>query len=85
MQRALRPAPRPHPPAMPLPLGTDQLGDETSTVIAPQGGAHALLATDGVPVTLQERIWMNKLIESNKVAKQLVVSLLCVDEIEIDV
>ena len=41
--------------------------------------------TDGVPVTLQERIWMNKLIETNKVAKQLVVSLLSVDEIEIDV
>ena len=44
-----------------------------------------MITTDGVPVTLDERIWMNKLIESNKVAKQLVVSLLCVDEIEIDV
>ena len=40
--------------------------------------------TDGVPVTLEERIWMNKLIESNKHAKDLVASLLCPDEIELD-
>ena len=40
--------------------------------------------TDGVPVTLQERIWMNKLVESNKHAKDLVASLLCPDEIELE-
>tara|TARA_R100000278_G_scaffold112944_1_gene90932 strand:+ start:614 stop:748 length:135 start_codon:yes stop_codon:yes gene_type:complete len=40
--------------------------------------------TDGVPVTLEERIWMNKLCESNRHAKDLVASLLCPDEIEMD-
>ena len=40
--------------------------------------------TDGVPVTLNERIWMNKLVESDKHAKDLVASLLCPDEIEMD-
>ena len=40
--------------------------------------------TDGIPVTLKERIWMNKLVESDKHAKDLVASLLCPDEIEMD-
>ncbi len=40
--------------------------------------------TDGVPVTLEERIWMNKLCEHNRQAKDLVASLLCPDEIELD-
>ncbi len=40
--------------------------------------------TDGVPVTLEERIWMNKLIENNRQAKDLVASLLSPDEIELD-
>ena len=43
-----------------------------------------MITDDGVPVTLQERIWMNKLVESNKHAKDLVASLLCPDEIEMD-
>ena len=42
-----------------------------------------MISTDG-EVTLQERIWMNKLVESNKHAKDLVASLLCPDEIELD-
>tara|TARA_B100000131_G_C17900033_1_gene526013 strand:- start:563 stop:724 length:162 start_codon:yes stop_codon:yes gene_type:complete len=28
-----------------------------------------MITTDGVPVTLEERVWMNKLIEHNKSAK----------------
>ena len=28
-----------------------------------------MITTDGVPVTLEERVWMNKLIEHNKSAR----------------
>ena len=41
-----------------------------------------MITTDGVPVTLEERIWMNKLCEHNMQAKELVGSLLCPDQIE---
>ncbi len=36
-----------------------------------------MITTDGVPVTLEERIWMNKLCEHNRAAKALVEALLC--------
>jgi len=36
-----------------------------------------MMATDGVPVSLEERIWMNKLCDANASAKSLVESLLC--------
>ncbi len=36
-----------------------------------------MMTTDGVPVTLDERIWMNKLCDANASAKSLVESLLC--------
>ena len=41
-----------------------------------------IITTDGVPVTLEERIWMNKLCEHNHHAKELVGSLLCPDLVE---
>ena len=41
-----------------------------------------MITDDGVPVTLEERIWMNKVTESNKHAKDLAASLLCPDFIE---
>jgi len=37
-----------------------------------------MITTDGVPVTLDERIWMNKLCEHNTSAKALTKSLLCI-------
>tara|TARA_B100001079_G_C15935063_1_gene308111 strand:+ start:303 stop:509 length:207 start_codon:yes stop_codon:yes gene_type:complete len=39
-----------------------------------------IITTDGVPVTLEERIWMNKLIEHNDHARHLVEEL-CGDSI----
>ena len=36
-----------------------------------------MITTDGVPVTLQERIWMKKLCDANVSARSLVESLLC--------
>jgi len=39
-----------------------------------------IITTDGVPVTLEERIWMNKLIEHNDHARNLVAEL-CGDSI----
>jgi len=36
-----------------------------------------MMTTGGVPVTLNERIWMNKLCDHNPSAKSLVESLLC--------
>jgi len=36
-----------------------------------------MITDDGVPVTLKERIWMNKLCENNSQAKTIVESLLC--------
>ena len=36
-----------------------------------------MITTDGVAVTLEERIWMNKLCEHNNHAKSLVEALLC--------
>ena len=36
-----------------------------------------MITTDGVPVTLEERIWMSKLCEHNRAAKALVEALLC--------
>jgi len=41
-----------------------------------------IITTDGVPVTLDERIWMNKLTEHNTSARELVGALLCPDFIE---
>ena len=35
-----------------------------------------IITTDGVPVTLNERIWMNKLCEKNNSAKELAGALL---------
>ena len=43
-----------------------------------------MLTTDGVEVTLEERIWMNKLCEHNPQAKDLRGSLLCPDLLEWD-
>ena len=36
-----------------------------------------MITTDGVPVSLDERIWMTKLCDSNASAKSIVESLLC--------
>jgi len=41
-----------------------------------------MLTTDGVSVTLAERIWMNKLCEHNLSAKSLAESLLCPYKVE---
>ena len=41
-----------------------------------------MITTDGVPVTLDERIWMNKLCDHNASAKSLVESLLCPYKVE---
>ena len=38
-----------------------------------------MITDDGVPVTLDERIWMNKLCEKNASAKAIAESLLCPD------
>ena len=38
-----------------------------------------IMTTDGVPVTLEERIWMNKLCEKNLQARELAGQLLCPD------
>ena len=43
-----------------------------------------MITTDGVPVTLDERIWMNKLCEHNIHARELRNSLMCPDKVEID-
>ena len=43
-----------------------------------------MITTDGVPVTLQERIWMKKLCEANVSARSLVESLLCPYKFEPD-
>ena len=40
-----------------------------------------MITDDGVPVTLDERIWMNKLCEKNASAKAIAESLLCPDYI----
>ena len=41
-----------------------------------------IITTDGIPVTLDERIWMNKLTEHNASARELAGDLLCPDFIE---
>ena len=41
-----------------------------------------MVTTDGVPVSLEERIWMTKLCENNPSAKALAESLLCPYKIE---
>ena len=41
-----------------------------------------MITTDGVLVTLDERIWMNKLCDHNPSAKSLVESLLCPYKVE---
>ena len=41
-----------------------------------------MITTDGVPVSLEERIWMTKLCEANASAKALVESLLCPYKVE---
>ena len=38
-----------------------------------------MITTDGVPVSLDERIWMNKLCDANISARSLAESLLCPD------
>ena len=40
-----------------------------------------MITDDGVPVTLDERIWMNKLCEKNASATAIAESLLCPDSI----
>ena len=41
-----------------------------------------MLTTDGVPVSLKERIWMTKLCEKNTSAKSIAESLLCPYKVE---
>ena len=41
-----------------------------------------MLTTDGVPVSLDERIWMNKLCEKNLTARDIRDSLLCPYKVE---
>ena len=40
-----------------------------------------MVTTDGVPVSLDERIWMTKLSEKNLHARELAGALLCPDKI----
>ena len=40
-----------------------------------------MITDDGVPVSLEERIWMNKLCEDNIEARELAGALLCPDMI----
>ena len=40
-----------------------------------------MITTDGVPVSLEERIWMTKLCDKNNSAKSIAESLLCPDYI----
>ena len=40
-----------------------------------------MITDDGVPVSLEERIWMNKLCEHNVQARELAGALLCPDMI----
>ena len=44
-----------------------------------------MITTDGVPVTLEERIWMNKLCEHNSQAKSIAEQLLCPNTVGEDV
>ena len=44
-----------------------------------------MITTDGVPVTLDERIWMNKLCENNSQAKSIAEQLLCPNTVGEDV
>ena len=41
-----------------------------------------MVTTDGVPVSLDERIWMTKLCDKNIQARNLRDSMLCPDKIE---
>ena len=41
-----------------------------------------MITTDGIPVSLDERIWMNKLCEHNGHARELAGAMLCPDFIE---
>ena len=41
-----------------------------------------MITTDGVPVTLEERIWLNKLCDKNIHARALRDSLLCPYKVE---
>ena len=44
-----------------------------------------MLTDDGVPVSLEERIWMNKLCDANPHARELASSLLCPNTVGEDV
>ena len=44
-----------------------------------------MITTDGIPVTLDERIWMNKLCEHNRHARDLASSMLCPNTVGDDV
>ena len=44
-----------------------------------------MITSDGVPVTLEERIWMNKLSENNAQAKSIAEQLLCPNTVGEDV
>tara|TARA_B100000287_G_scaffold217067_1_gene204777 strand:+ start:300 stop:434 length:135 start_codon:yes stop_codon:yes gene_type:complete len=41
-----------------------------------------MITEDGIPVSLEERIWMKKLCDANPSAKSLVESLLCPYKVE---
>ena len=43
-----------------------------------------IMTTDGVPVSLEERIWMNKLCEHNAQAKEFAGAMLCPDFYEVE-
>ena len=43
-----------------------------------------IMTTNGVPVSLEERIWMNKLCKHNAQAKELAGALLCPDFYEVE-
>ena len=43
-----------------------------------------IMTTNGVPVSLEERIWMNKLCQHNAQAKELAGALLCPDFYEVE-
>ena len=44
-----------------------------------------MITDDGVPVTLEERIWMKKLCDANPHARELASSLLCPNTVGEDV
>ena len=61
-----------------------KLTDICCRIITTNGALHHL-GRDGAPVTLEERIWMNKLCEHNLQARELAGAMLCPNTVGEDV